>query len=80
MVQHQPKLYQYALVYHPEPVIDSAGNIKRDKSQIIVPMTQVLAGSLKEITALAARAVPEEYADKLERVEFIIHQLSTTGS
>ena len=67
------KLFEYAVLYHPKEKKDAAGNPLEDKKSIVVtPVTQVLATSDKEVGMLAAKAIPDEYNDKLEQVEIVI--------
>ena len=65
------KLFEYAVVYHPKPKkVDGVEH--REKSQLLVPMTSVLADSDKEVAIVASRQIPEEYLDKLAQVEILI--------
>jgi len=41
-------------------------------SELIVEVEQVLARSDKEALMMATRAIPEEYADKLDQVEIAV--------
>lgn len=67
------KLFEYAVLYHPREKKDAAGNpIETKRSQIVTDLTRVLATSDKEVGMLAAKAIPDEYNDKLEDVEIII--------
>ena len=51
------KLYEYAVLFHPKPTKDPAGNDTTPKSTVIVPLTQILAESDKEVAIKAARAI-----------------------
>ena len=67
------KLFEYAVLYHPREKKDAAGNpIETKKSIIVTELTRVLATSDKEVGMLAAKAIPDEYNDKLDDVEIII--------
>jgi hypothetical protein len=67
------KLFEYAVLYHPKEKKDAAGNpLDEKKSIIITDLTRVLATSDKEVAMLAAKAIPDEYNDKLEQVEIVI--------
>ena len=67
------KLFEYAVLYHPKEKKDAAGNPLESKRSIVVTeVTRVLAASDKEVAMLAAKAVPDDYNDKLEDVEIVI--------
>lgn len=67
------KLFEYAVIYHPKEKKDAAGNpLEQKKSIIVQDITRVLAGSDKEVAMLAAKAIPNEYDDKLDDVEIVI--------
>jgi len=70
------QLFEYAILFHPKEKKDTAGNvIDPQKSVIVQQLTEVLATSEKEVSILAARAIPEQYADKLDDVEICIRPL-----
>jgi len=67
------KLFEYAVIYHPREKKDAAGNpLEQKKSILVQDITKVLAGSDKEVAMLAAKAIPNEYDDKLDDVEIVI--------
>lgn len=67
------KLFEYAVLFHPKEKKDAAGNpLEEKKSIIVTDLTRVLAVSDKEVAMLAAKAIPNEYDDKLEQVEIVI--------
>lgn len=66
------KLFEYAVLYHPREKKDAAGNVEHQKSVIVTDVTRVLATSEKEVGMLAAKAIPDEYNDKLEDVEIVV--------
>ena len=68
----QSKLFQYAVLYHPKESKDAAGNDTTLPSEIVVPLTTTLSSSQEQVAMKAARAVPEKFADKLDRVEIIV--------
>jgi len=59
------KLYEYAVIYHPKKKKDE----EAAKSEVLVPVTTILAADEKEVAIRAARAIPAEYAEKLDQVE-----------
>ena len=60
------KLYQYAVIYSPK---SSNSKEHPEKAKVIVPITELLANDDKSAMLIAARAIPEEYIDKLEFCE-----------
>lgn len=66
------KLYEYVAIYHPLPTKDQADRGEKPRSELIVDVKRVLSNSDKEAAMLAARDVPDAYADKLDRVEISV--------
>ena len=66
------KLYEYAVLYHPTQTKEQKERGESAKSKLIVDVTRVLAAGEKEAAMLAARSIPEEYADKLDKVEIAL--------
>lgn len=66
------KLYEYAVIYNPTPTKDENERGDKPKSKLVVGVTQALANDDKEAMLLAARAIPAEYTDKLDRVEIAL--------
>jgi hypothetical protein len=66
------KLFEYAVLHHPKPKKDVAGNEEPTKSSILTDVTRVLAASPEEVSILAARSIPSDYLDKLEQVEIVV--------
>lgn len=65
------KLFEYAVLYHPKPKkVD--GVEQKEKSKLLVDVSRVLAADDKEVAILAARGIPEEYIDQLDRVEIVV--------
>ena len=63
------KLFEYIAILQPE--MDENDNPK-GKAELIVHVTQVLAGEEKEVAILAARDLPEDAVDKLDRIDIVI--------
>jgi hypothetical protein len=70
------KLYQYAVLYHPKPTKDSQGNDTTPPTEIVTPITAVLAGSDQEVSINAARGIPEKFLAHLEEIEIAIVQFN----
>jgi len=66
------KLFEYAVLYHPVPTKDELDRGITPPSELLVEVETVLARSDKEALMVATRAIPEEYADKLDRVEIAL--------
>ncbi len=66
------KLFEYAAIYNPLPTKDQNERGEKPKSELIVDVKRVLANSEKEAAMMAARDVPEQYIDKLDRVEIAL--------
>lgn len=66
------KLFEYAVIHHPKPKKDVAGNEEAVKSAILTDVTRTLAGTPEEVSILAARSIPDDYMDRLEQVEIVV--------
>lgn len=67
------RLFEYAVLWHPKEKKDAAGNpMETKKSQIVKPPTMEIAAKEEEVAMIAARAIPEEYMDKLDEIEIIV--------
>jgi hypothetical protein len=69
---HRKGLFQYAILFHPKPTKDAQGNDTTLPTEIVVPITPVLAGSEQEVAMLAARQIPEKYLEQLAEIEVIV--------
>jgi hypothetical protein len=66
------KLFEYAVIHHPKPTKDAAGNETAGKSKLVTDLKRELATEPGEVSILAARSIPEEYLDKLEEIEIVV--------
>lgn len=66
------KLYEYAVIYNPLATKDQKERGETPKSVLVVDVTRVLSNNDKEAMMLAARAIPTEYTDKLDRLEIAL--------
>lgn len=66
------KLFEFAILYHPMQTKEDADKGVRPNSEIVVDVTRVLAKDVNEVTLLAARKIPENLLDKLDRVEVAV--------
>lgn len=62
----QQRIFEYAILLHPS-CDDKVG-----KTEMLVAPTYVLANDQAAATILAARKIPEEHLDKLDRVEVAV--------
>lgn len=66
------RLFEYAVLYHPKVVKDAMGNETQGPDRIISDPIFTLAKDDKEVAMRAARAIPDEYLDKLDQVEIVV--------
>jgi hypothetical protein len=66
------KLFEYVVIHNPLPTKEQAERGESAKSVLIVDVKRVLANSEKEAMMLAARDIPSDYTDKLDRVEIAL--------
>jgi len=66
------KLYEFAVIFTSRLTKAQLEAQEKPKSQLVVEVTRVLANSDQEAGMLAARAIPSEFADKLDQCEIII--------
>ena len=67
------KLFEYAILYHPKEKKAADGTPLEDKKSIlVVEPARVIAVDEKEVAIKAAKAIPNEYDDKLAEVEIIV--------
>lgn len=58
------RLFQYAVIYHPR---------KKDEASVLVVEPKTILVLDENVAALmAARAIPKEYEDKLDRLEVAV--------
>ena len=62
-------LFEFAVLYHPKQTKEQHDRGEQPKSVVIAAPKAVLATSEAEVSILAARSVPTDYADKLEDIE-----------
>ncbi len=63
------KLFEYAMLLHPE--IDQEGK-EKGKTEMLKSPSTALAKDDKQVGILAAREIPQEHLEHLERVEIIV--------
>ena len=67
------RLFEYAILWHPKEKKDAAGNpMESKKSQILKAPTMEIATKEEDVAVLAARAIPEEYMDRLDEIEIVV--------
>ena len=62
------KVFQYVIIIHPTQKEKEDGKA----SEILIPITTVLAPDQNGAALLAGRAIPENYLDKLNRIEVAV--------
>jgi len=63
-------------LYHPQPTKDQHERGETPKSEVIIQPHLVVATSQEIAGTMVAREIPEEYVDKLERVEVFVRPFS----
>lgn len=63
------RLYEYAVILQPKE--DKDGNVVEEGKILVDPAT-VLARDDQQAGVLAARAIPEEEIDKLDRITVVV--------
>jgi hypothetical protein len=66
------KLFEYAVIHHPKVTKDALGNETQGPDVVVVAVTTALAKTQEEVAMRAARAIPEQYVDKLDEVEILV--------
>lgn len=66
------KLFEFALIYRPRLTKDEKDRGETAKATLIGDITRIMALDEKAALMLAARAIPADYADKLELVEIAL--------
>jgi hypothetical protein len=66
------KLFEYALLFHGKQTKEMRDAGENAASKLIGDVTRVVAKDEKIAAMQAARAIPAEYADKLDQVEIVI--------
>ena len=62
------KLFEYAVIYNPTETESEEGKT----AELLIKPTTILAQSEREANFVAARAVPAEFAAKLDRLEIAV--------
>lgn len=66
------KLFNYAVIYHP-PKSKSDFELGVDpKSELVSGPTSVLAADEVQARVYASRAIPPDYADKIDNLEIVV--------
>lgn len=63
------QLYEYAVILQPK--IDKDGEIT-EKGEVVVEPTTILANDQEQASLIAARAIPESFIDRIERLTVAI--------
>ncbi len=62
------KLFEYAVIFHPNKDERKDGRI----DEILIQPKSVLANDDKQAFMKAVREIPEDYSDKLDRIEVAV--------
>jgi hypothetical protein len=66
------KMFQYAILFTPLPSEAQVKAGETPKTEVICDITSLLAKDAAQAAMIAARAVPEQYIDKLDQVEIAV--------
>jgi len=66
------KLFQYAILHHPLPTKEQTERGETPRSVVVKDITSILVRDEREALMTAAREIPSEYLDKLDRVEIAL--------
>jgi hypothetical protein len=66
------KLFEYAILYHAKLTKKDEEDGKQAEHKLVKPITTVLARDEREVLIMASREIPQEYTDKLNRVEVAV--------
>ncbi len=67
----ETKLFEYAVLFKPNNE-DKGKDDPKEKVEILVDKTSVLASSPEEVSIVAAREIPDAYVERLDEVEIIV--------
>jgi len=71
MADNKGKLFEYAVLFHPD-ARKVGEEWVTDPSQLIVEPKRVVARDDKAVAIQASRDIPDTYLDKLDKVEVIV--------
>ena len=66
------RLFEYIILYHPKDKKDKDGNDITEKTKLVKGQSSYLGKDEKEVGMIAAREIPDEYLNDLERVEIVV--------
>lgn len=67
------KLFERAVLYHPRATKEQRESGDTPKSILLMKPEHVLAASEQQVAIQVARQLPEEYLDKLDDIEILVH-------
>jgi hypothetical protein len=65
-------LFEAAIIFTPLQTKDQHDRGERPKSELVVPITTIIAGSEKEADIQASRLIPDKYIDQLSCIEIAL--------
>lgn len=66
------KLFQYAVLYHPNPTKEQADRGESPKSEVVIEPTTILALNEQQASTMVARAIPEEHIGHVDQLDIVI--------
>lgn len=65
-------IWEYAIIYTPLQTRDQLERGEAPKAVLLVDVQRILAANEAEANMYAARAIPTEYADKMQQCEIAV--------
>lgn len=65
-------LFEAAIIYTPLQTKEQHERGEKPKSELVVPITTIIAGTEKEADIQASRLIPEKYLDQLSCIEIAL--------
>jgi hypothetical protein len=65
-------LFEAAIIFTPLQTKDQHDRGEKPKSELVVPITTLIAGSEKEADIQASRLIPDRYIDQLSCIEIAL--------
>lgn len=63
------QLYEYAVILQPKENKDGE---QVEEGQVVVPVQSVLAKDAEQAGMIVARAIPDEYMDRIDRLTVVV--------
>ena len=68
MFLEKSKLFEYVVLWHPDDQQAKEGK----KTEIVTPLTQMIAKEEKAVFMTAVKALPDMYKDQLDQIDVVV--------